>query len=106
MESESPAWSGCQVCGHTDHSFRHHLDEVQVPEFVHTSVKRLRDLERVGSDIHPLVSDVSNLADLEEGGRKAWALWLGLLLKELEDAADAPDIAAEIENFLIGGYSS
>lgn len=77
-----------------------------MPEFVHTSVNRLRDLERIGADVHPLVSDVSDLADVEEGGRKAWALWLGLLLKELEDAADAPEIATEIENFLIGGYSS
>lgn len=46
------------------------------------------------------------MADHEAGGRKAWALWLGLLLRELEEAADAPDVAAEIENFLIGGYSS
>jgi len=106
MESESIPWAGCQVCGHTDHTFRHHLDEVQVPEFVHNSVKRLRDLERVGSEIHPLVSEVSALADHEEGGRRAWALWLGLLLRELEDAADAPDVAAEIEAFLIGGYST
>lgn len=106
MESEPNPWSGCQVCGHTNHTFRHHLDEVQVPEFVRASVKQLRDLERVGSDIHPLVSEVLDLAEHEDGGRKAWALWLGLLLRELEDAADAPGVAAEIESFLIGGYSS
>lgn len=103
--SNTPS-AGCQVCGHTEHNFRHHLDDVKAPEFVHTSVRRLRELERAGSDIHPLVSDVSHLAEHEEGGRKAWALWLGLLLRELEDASDAPDVAAEIENFLTGGYSN
>lgn len=104
MESESNVWAGCLVCGHTDHTFRHHLDEVEVPEFVHVSVRRLQSLER-NADIHPLVSDVIGMADQEEGGRKAWALWLGLLMRELEEASDAPDVAAEIENFLIGGYS-
>lgn len=104
MESESTAWAGCQVCGHVEHTFRHHLDEVEVPEFVHVSVRRLRGLDR-GSDIHPLVSDVTAMADQEEGGRKAWALWLALIMKELEEAADAPEVATEIENFLIGGYS-
>lgn len=105
MESESTPWGGCQVCAHTGHTFRHHLDEVRVPEFVHDSVQRLRSPQRDESDVHLLVTEVSGLADREEGGRKAWALWLGLLLKELEDAGDAPDVAAEIENYLIGGYS-
>lgn len=105
MESESTPWAGCQVCGHVDHTFRHHLDEVEVPDFVHISVKRLRDLDR-GSDVHPLVTEVAEMADHEDGGRKAWALWLGLLLRELEEAADAPEVATEIENFLIGGYST
>lgn len=105
MGSEATPWAGCQVCGHTDHTFRHHLDEVEVPDFVHVSVQRLRHLDRT-SDIHPLVKEVADMANLEQGGRKAWALWLGLLLRELEEAADAPEVAAEIENFLIGGYSS
>lgn len=105
MDSESNApWAGCQVCGHSDHTFRHHLDEVEVPEFGHISVRRLRGMER-GTDIHPLVSDVAGMADHEEGGRKAWALWLALIMRELEEATDAPEVAAEIENFLIGGYS-
>jgi len=105
MGSEATPWAGCQVCGHTDHTFRHHLDEVEVPDFVHFSVERLRHLDPA-SDIHPLVREVADMADQEEGGRKAWALWLGLLLRELEEAADAPEVAAEIANFLIGGYSS
>lgn len=98
-------WS-CQVCGHADHTFRHHLDEVKVPEFVHTSVRRLREVERTGLEIHPLVEEISQLAEQEEGGRKAWALWLRTLFEELEEASDAPAVAVEIENFLIGGYSA
>lgn len=105
MTNESP-WAGCRVCGHGDHTYRHHLDDVEAPEFVHASVGRLREIEKAGSSIHPLVNDISHLADEEEGGRKAWALWLLLLLQELEEAADAPDVAAEIEAFLIGGYSN
>lgn len=106
MAPENVVPWGCQVCGHTEHTFRHHLDEVIVPEFVHTSVGRLRELERTGLEIHPLVEDVSHLAEHEEGGRKAWALWLHTILAELEDASDAPDVAVEIENFLLGGYST
>lgn len=106
MASDRSVFTGCQVCGHTEHTHNHHLKEIDVPDFVHTSVRRLRDMEMSGSDIHPLVTDVSSLADEEEGPRKAWALWLGLILRELEEASDAPDVAAEIENFLIGGYSN
>jgi hypothetical protein len=68
------------------------------------SVSRLRDLERAGSGIHPLIVETTALADAEEGGRKAWALWLSKILTELEDASNAPDVAAEIEDFLLGGY--
>lgn len=105
MANESP-WAGCRVCGHAGHTYQHHLDDVEVPEFVHASARRLREIERARSSIEPLVSDISHLADEEEGGRKAWALWLLLLLEELEEAADAPDVAAEIEAFLIDGYSN
>lgn len=105
MANESP-WAGCRVCGHAEHTYRHHLDDVEAPEFVHASARRLREIERAGSSIDPLVSDISHLADEETGGRKAWALWLLLLLEELEEAADAPDVAAEIEDFLIEGYSN
>ncbi len=105
MTNESP-WAGCRVCGHADHNYRHHLDEVEVPDFVHASARRLREIERAKSSINPLVSDISQLAEEEEGGRKAWALWLLLLLEELEEASDAPDVAAEIEAFLIDGYSN
>lgn len=106
MPSENVAPWECQVCGHADHNYRHHLDEVTVPEFVHSSVVRLRQLERTGLEIHPLVEDISQLAEHEEGGRKAWALWLHNILVELEDASDLPDVAVEIENFLLGGYAT
>lgn len=106
MSSETPPWAACQVCGHTDHTFTHHLNEVVVPEFVNSSVTDLRKLEQTGSDLHPLITDVTHLAETEVGGRKAWALWLLKLLEELEDAAGAPEVAAEIENFLLGGYSN
>ncbi|MGD2060402.1 MAG: hypothetical protein PVF87_06035 [Acidimicrobiia bacterium] len=106
MTSESAPWAGCQVCGHTDHGYQHHLNEVTVPEFVNESVTRLRELELAGSGIEPLVGDMEGLVAQEDGGRKAWAIWLLKLLEELEEASGAPDIAAEIENFLLGGYSS
>lgn len=106
MSSENEVPWSCQVCGHAGHGFRQHLDEVDVPEFVHASVGRLRELERTGLEIHPLVEEIAKLADGEEGGRKAWALWLRTILQELEDASDAPAVAVEIENFLIGGYSN
>lgn len=102
--SQTDPWAGCQVCGHTDHNYRAHLDEVKAPEFVHASVIKLRELERMGSNVHPLVEETSHLIEAEDGGRKAWAIWLHKLLEELEDASDAPDVAAEIENYLIGGY--
>lgn len=105
MSSESP-WAGCRVCGHAEHTYRHHLDDVAAPEFVHASARRLRELERTGSSIDPLVNDISHLVEEETGGHKAWALWLLHLLEELEEAADAPDVAAEIEAFLIEGYSN
>lgn len=90
------------MCGETNHTYRRHLKEVETPEFVHTSVVRLRDLERTGSDIDVLVEETSDLADREDGGRKAWALWLLTLLREMEDFADAPDVVAEIDNYLSG----
>lgn len=77
-----------------------------MPDFVHASVGRLRELERTGADVHPLVAETSHLIEVEDGGRKAWAIWLLKLLEELEDAKDTPDIAAEIENYLLGGYST
>lgn len=106
MASEAETWAGCRVCGHADHTFQHHLTEVKPPDFVRASVVRLRELETAGSDIHPLVLETSGLVEAEEGGRKAWAIWLSRILEELEDASDAPDVAAEIEDFLLGGYST
>lgn len=102
MTSEKTVPWLCQVCGHDSHSFRHHLDEVKVPEFVHVSLGRLRELESTEGGIHHLVEEISELAEREEGGRKAWAMWLRTLIQELEDASDAPDVAREIENFLMG----
>lgn len=100
----SEPWTGCQVCGHTDHNFRSHLDEVAAPEFVHASVERLRQLATAGTDVHPLMTETSQLVDNEEGGRKAWAIWLLTLLHELDDARDMPEVAAEIENYLLGSF--
>ena len=105
MSSETTPWSACQVCGHGDHAYRHHLNEVQPPQFVATTVARLRSLERAHADIDPLVRDTADLVEREEGGSKAWAIWLFHLLEELEEASDAPDVAAEIESFLIDGYT-
>lgn len=103
MASDTP-WVSCQVCGHADHEYKHHLNEAAIPKFVNESVTRLHNLERAGSDIDTLVADVSQLVDKEEGSAKAWAIWLLKLLEELEEAAEAPDVAAEIETFL-DGYS-
>jgi len=103
--SDNPPWIACQVCGHADHGYRKHLDEVEVPPFIGECVRHLRDLENSGSPVHPIIDQVGQLVAEESGGRKAWALWLDKLLRELEDASDAPDVAAEIENFLMGGYS-
>ena len=91
----------CQVCGETTHTYTQHLGEVEVPEFVHASAVRLRNLEMAGSDIDVLVVEVGDMEKQESGGRKAWAIWLHKLLVELEDAADAPDVAAEIEEYLL-----
>lgn len=93
------------MCGHSEHGYQHHLNEVTVPEFVNTTVNNLRQLEMAGSQIDPLVDDMKHLVDAESGGRKAWAIWLLKLLEELEEASGAPEVAAEIENFLLGGYS-
>ncbi|MFZ0015302.1 MAG: hypothetical protein WAL25_14440 [Acidimicrobiia bacterium] len=106
MTSDSAPWSACQVCGDHDHRYTHHLSDVTVPEFVTGSVDRLRRLEQTQSDIHPLVIDIETLTKAEDGGRKAWALWLLQLLEELEEASGAPEVAAEIEAFLLGGYST
>jgi hypothetical protein len=105
MAHESTPWIECQVCGHSDHGYQHHLNDVTVPDFVSTTVNHLRQLETAGSKIHPLVDDMEHLVQTEDGGRKAWALWLLKLLEELEEASGAPEVAAEIENFLLGGYS-
>jgi len=102
MTSQSPPWAACEVCGNHDHPYTSHLNDVIVPEFVAGSVTRLRQLEIAGADIHPLVIDVEHLAADEDGGRKAWAIWLLHLLEELEDASGAPAVAAEIEAFLEG----
>ena len=104
--SESAPWADCQVCGHSDHTFRQHLDEVAAPEFVRSCVGRLREVEREGTGVHGVVTDVSRLVEREEGARKAWALWLYKLLDELEHSSDAPEVAAEIENYLLGGYAN
>jgi hypothetical protein len=105
MSSESAPWTTCQVCGNHEHPYTRHLNEVTVPEFVNGSVTRLRKMEQAGSDIHPLVVDVEGLVEEEDGGRKAWAIWLLKLLEELEDASGAPEVASEIEAFL-DGYSN
>jgi len=104
--SETPAWAVCQVCGHTDHGYRHHLDEVEVPAFIGECVRHLRDLETKGTQVSPLIDRVGQLVTEESGGRKAWALWLHKLLEELDEASDAPEVAAEIENYLLGGYTN
>lgn len=106
MASESAPWTRCQVCGHTEHGYQHHLNEVTVPEFVNTTVNSLRQLEMAGSEIDPLVTEMEHLVAAEGGGRKAWAIWLLKLLEELEEASGAPEVAAEIEDFLLGGYST
>lgn len=103
---ETTPWAACQVCGHQDHGYRKHLDEVEVPQFVGECVRFLRELEMSGSEVHPIIDRVDQLVAAESGGRKAWAIWLLKLLGELEDAADAPDVAAEIENYLTGGFSA
>ena len=100
--TETP-WASCQVCDHHDHGYTHHLSDVTVPEFVDATVTRLRQLELAGSELHPLVIDVEHLVEVEDGGRKAWALWLLKLLEEIEDSSGAPEVVAEIENFLLGG---
>ncbi|HEU4321079.1 MAG TPA: hypothetical protein VFS66_13490 [Acidimicrobiia bacterium] len=102
MTSDTAPWASCQVCGHHDHPYTRHLNEVTVPEFVNTSVNRLRKLEMAGTDIHPLVIDVEHLVADEDGGRRAWAIWLLKLLEELEDSSGAPEVVAEIEAFLDG----
>ena len=91
----------CQVCGDATHAYTHHLGDVEVPEFVHLSAVRLRKLEMAGADIDVLVVEVAEMQEREDGGRKAWAIWLHKLLVELEDAADAPEVAAEIEEYLL-----
>jgi hypothetical protein len=103
--SEDTPWAECQVCGHEDHGYRKHLDEVEVPSFIGECVRYLRELENSGSHVHPIIDRVGQLVAEESGGNKAWALWLHKLLQDLEDASDAPDVAAEIENYLMGGYS-
>jgi hypothetical protein len=104
--SDHASWAACQVCGHQNHGYRKHLNEVEVPQFIGECVRFLRELERSGSPVHPIIDRVDQLVAEEGGGRKAWAIWLLKLLEELEDAADAPDVAAEIENYLTGGFTS
>lgn len=101
MSSEA-SWEACLVCGNHEHPYTRHLNDVTVPEFVSGSVTRLRKLELAGEEIHPLVIDTERLVEDEDGGRKAWAIWLLKLLQELEDASGAPDVVAEIESFLDG----
>lgn len=102
MTTDRPPWEACLVCGQHDHPYTSHLDDVIVPEFVNDSVNRLRKLEIAGTEIHPLVIDIEHLVAAEDGGRKAWAIWLLKLLEELEDASGAPEVAAEIDAFLSG----
>ena len=93
------------MCGQTGHAYRHHLNDVTPPQFVKETAAKLRTLEQAHADIDPLVRETADLVEREDGGSKAWAMWLLHLLDELEEASDAPDVAAEIEDFLIGGYS-
>lgn len=102
--SDTTPWATCQVCGHEGHGYRKHLHEVEVPSFIGECVHHLRELGMSGSGVHPIIDRVDRLVVEEGGGRKAWAIWLLKLLHELEDASDAPDVAAEIENYLMGGY--
>ncbi len=96
----------CWVCGDVAHQYQTHMVGVEAPPFVGSAVGRLRALEWAGSDVHPLVFDVQVLVDREEGGHKAWAIWLLTLLEELEEASEVPEVAAEIENYLLGGFSA
>lgn len=103
--TEPPPWAVCQVCGHAGHTYRQHLHEVEeVPSFVRECVLHLRELETSAEPVHPLVDQVKGIADEESDGRKAWAIWLAKLLEELEDASEAPEVAREIESYLLGGY--
>ena len=104
--SETPTVEPCSICGDIGHPYRNHLKEVEVPPFVGAAVDQLRELEQSGSHIDGLIENVKLLVNEEDGGRRAWAIWLLGLLEELEDAADAPDVAAEIEEYLLGGYAS
>jgi hypothetical protein len=104
--SDTTPWATCQVCGHEDHGYRKHLDEVEVPSFIGECVRYLRELEASGSPVHPIIDRVDRIVIEESGGQKAWAIWLLKILEELEDASDAPELAAEIENYLLGGYST
>lgn len=103
---DTSPWAACQVCGHEDHGYRKHLDEVEVPPFIAECVRFLRELEMSGSHVHRIVDRVGEIVAEETGGRKAWAIWLHKLLEELEDASDAPDVASEIENYLMGGFTA
>jgi hypothetical protein len=93
------------VCGHTGHGYQKHLNEVEVPAFIQECVRHLREIEMSGAQVEPLIDQVRQLADDEDGARKAWALWLSKLLEELDHASDAPEVAMEIENYLMGGFS-
>ena len=102
--SGTEGFQPCAVCGESDHGYSHHLQNTKPPEFVHDSVVRLRALEMSGSAIDDLVSDVEGLAEKETGSRRAWALWLAELLEELEEASGAPDVAEQIESYLMGAF--
>lgn len=100
MTDFSASSDGCLVCGETTHQYNAHLNEVEVPSFVGSTVRRLHDLERSGQKFDGLVEEMGALTLEEQGGRRAWAIWLFHLLEELEEASDAPDVASEIEAFL------
>ena len=102
--SETP-WLNCEVCGDPDHSYHHHLRQSPPPDFVHTSVATLQKLEREGQHLDSLISELALLRERETGVKKAWAIWLVTLLQEIEDYSDVPDVAAQIEEYLVGGYS-
>lgn len=95
----------CQVCGETGHPYTNHMKEVEAPAFVGDAVTELRKLEMSHSHLYGLIDEVRGLVKEHVGGEKAWAIWLRILIEELEDASDAPEVAEEIENYLLGAYS-
>ena len=102
--TETSSFDPCRVCGEIDHGYKSHMATTTAPAFVGDAVTRLRALEMSGSHIDTLVADTRAVADRESGGDKAWALWLLEILEELEEAESAPEVAEQIEAYLMGAF--